>query len=109
VNLPAPEKREDLMQELPSRSGSPNPWSDLESKVISTEGTAQCAIQGSPGSKKAEPSAGGFSPGLQPSQDITLDPETFFPPDPFQGAPKDAGRDPEPVDSPFGTIRRGER
>ena len=101
VNLPAPESREDLIQELPPRSGPQDPWCDLETKAITTSEN--------PKSKKIGPSAGGSSPDLEQSQDITLDPEAFFPPDPFQSTPTEASGDSELVDTPFGAIRRGER
>ena len=47
--------------------------------------------------------------GLEISPDITLNPEDFFPPDPFERGPSDSERDPELVDSPYGPIRRDER
>lgn len=109
VNLPAPQTREDLIQELPPRSGSRNAWDDLESEATTTGETPESGEQVNPEKKKKSPAAGGSSADLEKGQDIALDSEAFFPPDPFESVPRDSDGDPELVDCPFGAIRRGER
>ena len=108
VNLAAPQTREDLIQELPRRSGSRNPWDDLEGEANITSGMSERAELADP-KKKRSPAAGGSSAILERAQDITLDPESFFPPDPFEGGPHESDQDPDLVDSPYGPIRRDER
>ena len=109
VNLPGPQTREDLIQELPPRSGSRNAWCDLESEATTVTETSESGEQVNPEKKKGSPAAGGSSADLERGQDITFDSESFFPPDPFEGGPRDSDCDPDLVDSPFGAIRRGER
>ena len=109
VNLPAPQRREDLIQELPPGSGSRNPWDYLESETVITIETSEGGEKVNPGKKKGHAAGGGSIEDLEVGQGIALNPEAFFPPDPFEDGPRGPNHDPELVDSPFGTIRRGER
>ncbi len=109
VNLPAPQTRADLIQELPPGPDSRNPWDGLESETAITMEASEGDEQHNPGKKKGSAAAGGAVDDLQKGQDITLNPEAFFPPDPFEDGARDSNHDPELLDSPFGSIRRGER
>ena len=106
ANLPAPQTREDLIRELPPGTGSHSAWNDLENEATKGHPTSEDAEHPNQGKKKSP--AGGLAD-LEINPDTTLGPEAFFPPDPFEGSPRDSERDPDLVDSPFGAVRRGER
>ena len=88
-------------------SGSHSAWNDLENEATTGHATSEDAEHPNQGKKKG-PAAGGLAD-LEINPDTTLGPEAFFPPDPFEGSPRDSERDPDLVDSPFGAVRRGER
>jgi hypothetical protein len=107
VNLPAPETRNDLLDELPPAAASRKSWSDLESDAYAITETLENSEERVPTRKKA--TASGNAPvGLEISPDTLLHPEDYFPPDPFEGELSDAEGDPERFDPAFRWIRRRE-
>jgi len=105
ANLPTPETRSDLLNELPSATASRNPWLDLEDGLPSITETLENGGEHSPAKRKTS-NSGSAPRGLEISPEALLSPEDYFPPDPFEDAPSDSERDPELVDSPYGPIRR---
>ena len=107
ANLPAPETRADLLEELPPATSPRNPWLDLEESLLSIADNLENGGEHTAPRKKAS-DAGSAPRGLELSSETVLSPEDYFPPDPFEESPADSDRDPELVDSPYGPIRRDE-
>jgi type IV secretion system protein VirD4 len=105
ANLPAPQGRDELILELPPASTSRTAWSDLQDQAA-TE--FQESHESGITRKTSKQSSGGAQSGLEVSQGAIANPEEYFSIDPFEGGASDSDKDPELVDSPFGSIRRGE-
>jgi len=105
ADLPAPSGRDELIRELPPTSRSRNAWCDLEEQASTElEENSETGV-----TRKRNPSSGGSQGEIEGSQDAFAGPEDYFSPDPFQSGPSHSDKDPELVESPFGSIRRGER
>lgn len=107
VNVPAPETRNDLLDELPPAAASRKSWSDLESDAYAITETLENGEKCVPTRKKATTS-GSAPVGLEICPDTLLHPEDYFPPNPFEGELSEAERDPERFDPAFRWIRRRE-
>ena len=107
ANLPVPETRNDILSELPPATASRNPWSDLVGEDYAITETFEDGAEHVPPRRK-EGAAGSAAGTLEISPEAMLHPEQYFPPDPFEGEASGVESDPELVDSPFGSIRRGE-
>jgi len=105
ANLLAPEGRDELILELPPVSTSRAAWSDLQDQASAElEENRETGII----RKKSNHSSGGSQNEVEVSQGTIASPEEYFSPDPFEDGAPDSDKDPELVDSPFGSIRRGE-
>jgi hypothetical protein len=105
ANLPAPQGRDELILELPPVSTSRAAWSDLQDQASAElEENRETGII----RKKSKHSSGGSQNELEMRQGTIANPEEYFSQDPFEGGAPDSDKDPELVDSPFGSIRRSE-
>jgi hypothetical protein len=107
ANLPVPETRTDILSELPAATVSRNPWSDLVGEDYTITETFEDGTKVVPPRRK-EGTTGSSMGALEISPEAMLHPEQYFPPDPFGGEASGVECDGELVDSPFGSIRRGE-
>ena len=87
-------------------SKSRNAWSDLDDPAsLAPQDSGETSVA----QKKRNPSSGGPRDEQEVSQEAFSSPEDYFSPDPFEPGPSQSDEDTKLVESPFGSIRRGER